>query len=86
MNVSIQANKYTFSKRNVCRICFSSILTIMPEMIVSQKAASFCPSKEIVAIFLRKIYPGLWKSRTLEHKIFYGSGGKVHIAEKHERW
>jgi len=46
MHVSVQANKCIFSKRNVLRICFSSILTIMPEMIISQKAASFCLSKE----------------------------------------
>ena len=56
----------------------------MPEMIISQKVASFGPSKEIVMIFLKKNYPGLWKSGTLEHKVFYGSGGKIYIAEKHE--
>lgn len=46
MHVSVQANKCIFSKRNVFRICFSSILTIMLEMIISQKVASFCLSKE----------------------------------------
>lgn len=54
----------------------------MPEIIISQKAASFCPSMEIVVIFLRKRYPGLWTPRTWEHKIFYGSGGKVSIGRK----
>lgn len=57
-------------KANFCIFLFSSILTIMPEMIISQKAVSFCPSGEIVAIFLKKDYPGLSKSRTLKHKIF----------------
>lgn len=85
MNVSQFRQTSTPSlKANFCRVLFSSILTIVPEMIISQKAASFCPSKEMVAIFLGKKYPGLWKSGTLEHKIFYGSGGKVYIAGNHE--
>lgn len=56
-------------KANFCIFLFSSILTIMPERIISQKAVSFCPSEEIVAIFLKKDYPGLRKPRTLKHKI-----------------
>lgn len=58
----------------------------MPEMIISQKAASCCLSKETVAICLRNKYPRLWKSRTLERKIFYGCGGKnISIAGKHAK-
>ena len=69
MHVSVQANKCIFSKRNVFRICFSSILTIMPEMIISQKAASFCLSKENSCSISEKEVPWIMEIESILEEI-----------------
>lgn len=62
--LSIQADKYTFSKGTFLQRPFQQYFDNHATVIISEKEASFCSSKETAATFLRKKYPGLWKSRS----------------------